>query len=263
MQVTYFFYLKSVNIVDGIKFKENKLSYCNSSSFLPLPTVIQNHSDDKTFFLLQKNFLFKINITLVANVRYPGSFIFRCAYTNSYALHHFPQRLKGTIYHSKFHKEGKAINRLLYKIRFRKQSTFLLQCTYIHKLTFKLESAKFYLEGLLEMPPFIFLNWLPEVEKIRFPEAFSLHFEQQFLVLWYWHVFMRTDQPYWFTVFVSYGWKHEILITMYPPSFSSIHRNNIDGDLTFFILCSMGLSQRCGPVWRRWTHICMAATYIL
>ena len=52
----------------------------------------------------------------------------------------------------------------------------------IQKLTFKLYRISKILFGrILEMPPFIFFNWLPEVEKIRFPEAFSPHFERQFL----------------------------------------------------------------------------------
>ena len=122
-------HLKAVNTLNRIKFQVKKLPL--SLYQIYCPSLLSSRTIEMTFFLLQRNSSFKINITLVANVKYPGSFFFRYVYTNLYALHHLQQRLKVTIYHNKFHKKrGKAINSLLHEIRFGKQSTCLLQCTY-------------------------------------------------------------------------------------------------------------------------------------
>ena len=90
----------------------------------------------------------------------------------------------------------------------------------IQKLTFKLyRISKFHLVGfwkyLHSSSSIDCLRW----KRLDFQKHLAPILSNNFSVLWYWHVIMRTDQPYWFAVFVSYGWNDEIFITtcLYRP----------------------------------------------
>ena len=82
-----------------------------------------------------------------------------------------------------------------------------------------IESAKFHLVGfwkcLHSSSSIDCLRW----KRLDFQKHLAPTLSDNFSVLWYWHVIMRTDQPYWFAVFVSYGWNDEIFITtcLYRP----------------------------------------------